>query len=204
MTKDSGADTTNIVYGPGSDFELVIRHSPFGVDFKRKGEMQIKLNELGLMNVEHWRAKVDAPVVEKKEGEEDTEESQDDEQKTWWDEPFGGNTDSKPRGPEAVALDVNFPGYKHVYGAAEHAGPLSLKETRGSSAAYSDPYRLYNSDVFEYELDSPMTLYGSIPFVQAHKKDSTVGVFWLNAAETWIRYRKVDLGCESVEFWYWQ
>lgn len=45
---------------------------------------------------------------------------------------------------------------------------------------------MYNSDVFEYELDSPMTLYGSIPFMQAHRKDSTVGIFWLNAAETWV------------------
>lgn len=45
---------------------------------------------------------------------------------------------------------------------------------------------MYNSDVFEYELDSPMTLYGSIPFMQAHRKGSTVGVFWLNAAETWV------------------
>lgn len=31
-----------------------------------------------------------------------------------------------------------------------------------------------------------MTLYGAIPFMQAHKKGSTVGVFWLNPAETWI------------------
>ncbi len=31
-----------------------------------------------------------------------------------------------------------------------------------------------------------MTLYGAIPFMQAHRKDSTVGVFWLNAAETWV------------------
>lgn len=45
---------------------------------------------------------------------------------------------------------------------------------------------MYNSDVFEYDLDSPMTLYGSIPFMQAHRKGSTVGVFWLNAAETWV------------------
>lgn len=45
---------------------------------------------------------------------------------------------------------------------------------------------MYNSDVFEYELDSPMTLYGSIPFMQAHRKDSTVGILWLNAAETWV------------------
>ncbi|KAK2814169.1 hypothetical protein FQN50_000573 [Emmonsiellopsis sp. PD_5] len=45
---------------------------------------------------------------------------------------------------------------------------------------------MYNSDVFEYELKSPMTLYGSIPFMQAHRKGSTVGVLWLNAAETWV------------------
>jgi mannosyl-oligosaccharide alpha-1,3-glucosidase len=40
--------------------------------------------------------------------------------------------------------------------------------------------------VFEYEMDSPMTLYGAIPFMQAHRKGSTVGVFFLNAAEMWI------------------
>lgn len=49
-----------------------------------------------------------------------------------------------------------------------------------------DPYRLYNTDVFEYETNSPMTLYGSIPFMQAHRVGSTVGVFWLNGAETWV------------------
>tara|TARA_R110002003_G_scaffold145_11_gene13431 strand:- start:9901 stop:12069 length:2169 start_codon:yes stop_codon:yes gene_type:complete len=57
---------------------------------------------------------------------------------------------------------------------------------RGGDNAYTEPYRLYNADVFEYEMDSPMTLYGAIPFMQAHRKGSTVGVFWLNAAETWI------------------
>lgn len=31
-----------------------------------------------------------------------------------------------------------------------------------------------------------MTLYGSIPFMQAHRKGSTVGLLWLNSAETWI------------------
>ena len=57
---------------------------------------------------------------------------------------------------------------------------------RGGSGNYDQPYRMYNSDVFEYEMDSPMTLYGSIPFMHAHRKDSAVGVFWLNAAETWV------------------
>ena len=76
---------------------------------------------------------------------------------------------------------------------------------RGGDGNYNEPYRLYNADVFEYELDSPMTLYGSIPFMQAHRKDSTVGVFWLNAAETWIdvikaksRSNPLSLGVKSV------
>ena len=56
----------------------------------------------------------------------------------------------------------------------------------GGDGKYTEPYRLYNADVFEYELDSPMTLYGSIPFMQAHRRGSTVGVFWLNGAETWV------------------
>jgi len=33
----------------------------------------------------------------------------------------------------------------------------------------SEPYRLYNLDVFEYELDSRMALYGSIPVLIAHR-----------------------------------
>jgi alpha 1,3-glucosidase len=32
-----------------------------------------------------------------------------------------------------------------------------------------DPYRLYNLDVFEYELYNPMALYGSVPLMLAHK-----------------------------------
>ena len=32
-----------------------------------------------------------------------------------------------------------------------------------------DPYRLYNLDVFEYELDNVMALYGSVPVMLAHK-----------------------------------
>ncbi|OQO15224.1 hypothetical protein B0A48_00607 [Cryoendolithus antarcticus] len=189
--KAVGKVATSVVYGPESKFEAIITHSPFAVEFRRDGETQIKFNDKAFMNFEHWRPKVEKPVVEKKEGEEaPPEDTTGEDESTWWDESFGGNTDSKPRGPEAVALDISFPGYEHVFGAAEHTGPLSLKETRGGDRKYSDPYRLYNSDVFEYEMDSPMTLYGSIPFVQAHKKDSTVGVLWLNAAETWIDVTK--------------
>ena len=143
------------------------------------------LNDRGFMNMEHWRPKVDKPSSDDNDTEAKTPEAEEDAS-TWWEETFGGNTDTKPKGPESVAMDINFPGAGHVFGIAEHTGPLSLRETRGGDGNFDQPYRMYNSDIFEYELNSPMTLYGSIPFMQAHKPDSTVGVFWLNAAETWV------------------
>ncbi|KAL5355356.1 glycosyl hydrolases family 31-domain-containing protein [Aspergillus floccosus] len=177
LSSESEAGYTKISYGPDNKFQAIIRHAPFSMEFQRDGETHVQLNSKGFLNLEHWRPKVDAP--------EGTDGSQED-QSTWWEETFGGNTDSKPRGPESVAMDITFPGYSHVFGIPEHADSLSLRETRGGSGNHDEPYRMYNSDVFEYELNSPMTLYGSIPLMQAHRKDSTVGVFWLNAAETWV------------------
>jgi alpha 1,3-glucosidase len=183
------AAKTTVTYGPDGKFAAVITFAPFAIDFERDDATQIKFNDRGLLNLEHWRPKIDKPEPEKKEGEEETpapEVPAGEDESTWWDESFGGQTDSKPKGPESVSLDITFPGYEHVFGIPEHAGPLSLKETRGGNNAHTDPYRLYNADVFEYIMDSPMTLYGSIPFMHAHRKDSTVGVFWMNGAETWI------------------
>ena len=195
---------TVVKYGPDNRYRAVISHSPLSIDFFRDDQLHVELNGKGLMNMEQWRPRVEKP--ENKEGEEpkegDQPVEQGEDQSTWWEETFGGNTDSKPKGPESIGLDITFPGYEHVYGIPGHASSLSLKQTRygqrtfkpvyqltfysGGSDAYEQPYRLYNSDVFEYEMDSPMTLYGAIPFMQAHRKDSTVGVFWLNAAETWV------------------
>jgi alpha 1,3-glucosidase len=78
-----------------------------------------------------------------------------------------------------------------------------------NGGAYGDPYRLYNLDVFEYELDNPMALYGAIPFVStrgaygllgwisltflrflfqmmSHDVGRTTAILWLNTAETFI------------------
>lgn len=129
-SKDAEVGTTKVLFGPESKFEAIIKHSPLSLEFKRDGETHIKLNERGLLNVEHWRAKIDKPAEEKKEGEEAVTEPVGEDESTWWDEAFGGNTDSKPRGPESVALDVSFPGYEHVFGVPEHTGPLSLRQTR--------------------------------------------------------------------------
>ncbi|BFZ59983.1 glucosidase II [Saitoella coloradoensis] len=167
-------EVTVVKYGPAKNFEAVITHSPFSLKFIRDGEEQVVLNDRGLINMEHWRPRDSTP-----------EEGVD--QDGLFDESFSGKSDTKPRGPESVGLDISFIGYDHVFGIPEHASPLSLRETRGGGdGAYDEPYRLYNLDVFEYEFDSPMSLYGAIPFMQAHKKGGDVAVFWLNGAETWI------------------
>ena len=125
LAEQSESGHTTILYGPGKTLTAVIRHQPFGIEFKRDKETQVIFNDRNLLNVEHWRAKVEK---EKVEGQE--EQAADGEDPTLWDESFGGNTDSKPKGPESVALDITFPYYEHVYGIPEHAGSLSLKETR--------------------------------------------------------------------------
>ncbi|XP_065920024.1 neutral alpha-glucosidase AB-like [Dysidea avara] len=113
-----------------------------------------------------------------------------DDEAGMWEETFKTHHDSKPYGPSSVGLDVSFPGSEHVYGIPEHADSLALKVTKGST----DPYRLYNLDVFEYELNNPMALYGSIPYMVSHSAAKTVGVFWLNSAETWIDITSATAG----------
>ena len=49
-----------------------------------------------------------------------------------------------------------------------------------------DPYRLFNLDVFEYEIENPMALYGSIPFLVSHTPAQSAGIYFNNAAEMWV------------------
>lgn len=53
----------------------------------------------------------------------------------WWDETFNGHTDTKPKGPEAMSLDILFPGFDHVYGIPERATSLALRTTTGTAGA---------------------------------------------------------------------
>jgi mannosyl-oligosaccharide alpha-1,3-glucosidase len=109
-------------------------------------------------------------------------------------ESFGGHVDTMPHGPMSVGMDIAFPFAKHVYGLPEHAAPLSLPTTAMGSAGmpskYAEPYRLYNLDVFEYELNEPMALYGSIPFLMAHGliegKGASAAVVWFNPTEAFV------------------
>ncbi|MBW0472288.1 hypothetical protein O181_012003 [Austropuccinia psidii MF-1] len=205
----------------GHQYQFTLQYHPLLITLLKDSQPHILLNERGLFNMEHFRAKsgdhattTDEGLVIQQSATNNVVAAQNDlypgfkdtSEEGMWEETFGGRTDQKPKGPESLALDITFPGYSHVYGIPEHASPLSLKTTRASpdakaTDAYTDPYRLWNLDVFEYEHDSEMALYGAIPFMKAHRAGSTVGVFWLNAAETWIDIEKEPTKSQVTQAW---
>ena len=115
-----------------------------------------------------------------------------------WEEKFGDHIDTKPRGPMSVGSDITFPGSKFLYGLPEHASSTALKRTIGKNAEYKYPYRLYNLDVFEYDLDVPMALYGAVPLlVSQSMQTGTSGVFWFNPTETFVDIDDDDSGSKT-------
>ncbi|KAI1895212.1 hypothetical protein AGOR_G00103980 [Albula goreensis] len=109
----------------------------------------------------------------------ESNEREDEDTMGLWKETFEEFVDIKANGPSSVGLDMRLHGFSHVYGLPEHADSFQLKDTRDGEA-----YRLYNLDVFGYDLHSRLGLYGSVPLLLAHKPSRSIGVFWLNASET--------------------
>jgi len=159
--------------------EVQIFAKPLVIELFSNGEKVTVINGRNTLKFEHLRTKPDSNDEPPSEGEEN--ELKEETEPSMWEESFGGNTDSKPRGPESIGVDIDFPHTQHIYGIPEHADTFALKDTRNG-----EPYRLYNLDVFEYELDNGMAIYGAVPYVIAHSAKRTVGVLWLNAAETWV------------------
>nr|XP_057919713.1 neutral alpha-glucosidase AB isoform X2 [Doryrhamphus excisus] len=198
-------DEHGVVLSLGAESQRVIVSArPFRLDIMEGRDVLMSLNSRGLLAFEHLRIRKDtfayfitgtfASVWNIVQGvfssqadgeaedanEEEAVEYEKDEE-GMWEEMFKSFSDSKPNGPSAVGLDLSLPGVEHVYGIPEHADSLRLKTTENG-----DPYRLYNLDVFQYELHNPMALYGSVPVMLAHNAQRTTGIFWLNAAETWV------------------
>ncbi|XP_043256915.1 neutral alpha-glucosidase AB [Colletes gigas] len=167
--------------------KVILYAIPFRVDVYSQDALVVSANARGLMRFEHHRTKPAKP--EQEENAENVEATHDnqfpgdgaDSDPGAWEENFKTHHDSKPYGPEAIAMDFSFPGAEHAYGIPEHADSFALKSTK-----QGHPYRLYNLDVFEYEVNEKMSVYGSIPVLYAHGKERTTGIFWHNAAETWI------------------
>ncbi|XP_033927555.1 neutral alpha-glucosidase AB isoform X2 [Melopsittacus undulatus] len=202
----SGRDEGSLELSLGpAGHRLLVTGKPFRMDLLQGRELLCSINARGLLFFEHLRQRRDSdtpkePTAEEgaaAEGQEEgvagTEEAGDQSEKPTeataeaaeepgaWEETFKTHTDTKPNGPTSVGLDFSLPGFEHVYGIPEHAESLRLRTTEGG-----DPYRLYNLDVFQYELYNPMALYGSVPLLLAHSARRTLGIFWLNAAETWV------------------
>jgi len=212
---DNGA---RVVFG---DRQLEIVSKPFSVTLSINGLQAVSVNSEGLLNFEQYRDQNPRPAGAETvpppplpptegsgEGEEQQQQPEQPEQEDkdlkfpydvdgMWTESFGSHTDSKPRGPSAVAADITFIGSKQVYGIPEHATKFALKTTKGDGYGYDEPYRLYNLDVFEYALDVPMALYGTVPFMLGHDEQKTSAVLWLNSAETFI-----DVDDAGKRTWY--
>jgi len=195
-------ESDRMVFSFGTNSHGVLHFSPFRLEVYQDDVLIISTNNRNLFNFEN--------IVESKEHDRlpSQVKSTATRPETWndeldgiweaplvsnpdldgrWEETFNGHPDSKPNGPTAVAIDFTFEQSQNVYGIPEHAASFSLKPTRGRyNEIISDPYRLYNLDVFEYETRNEMALYGSIPFMVSHSKEKTTGIFWLNSAEMWV------------------
>ena len=147
--------------------KAVINLSPFNIEFYHDGVMTVKVNSNGLMKFEQLRTK--PSVIDPSEDSDS------------WEEEFNGGIDSKPNGPEAVALDFTFPESEVLFGIPEHADSFGLRITKDS-----EPYRLYTLDVPGYVVGSREALYGSIPVLYGHGQKKTAAIFWHNSADTFI------------------
>ena len=183
---------------------MTVVYSPLSITLAVNGEDSVIFNQRGLLNYEQYREKNPRPVSSHEVPSTDpsvpptvTDVPASDAEPSsvafpydvdgMWEEQFGSHTDTKRLGPSSVSADFSFPSAAHVYGIPEHASSFSLHSTYGAKAGdYSEPYRLFNLDVFEYELNEPMALYGAVPFLLAHHSRATTGVLWLNSAETFI------------------
>ncbi|XP_055586088.1 neutral alpha-glucosidase AB isoform X2 [Uranotaenia lowii] len=183
---ESSSATAIIVSADGGTNKAVIQIAPLKLDFYHGDKLMVSANSKGLMRMEHLRRKESAqPARDEEEGAEghENEVQEVKEDPGAWEENFKSHHDSKPNGPEALAIDFSFPQSKVLFGIPEHADSFVLKHTAGGK---SDPYRLYNLDVFEYELDNGMALYGAVPVIYGTGPGATAGVYWQNAAETWV------------------
>ncbi|WCJ37763.1 Neutral alpha-glucosidase AB [Euphorbia peplus] len=167
-TIDGDAHPSSVLY-LSDGYEAVLRHNPFELYVRDKSDAShrvVSLNSHQLFDFEQLGIK--------KEGDD-------------WEERFRSHTDTRPFGPQSISFDVSFYDADFVSGIPEHASSLALKPTKGPGIEFSEPYRMFNLDVFEYLHDSPFGLYGAIPLMIAHgKSGKTSGFFWLNAAEMQI------------------
>uniref|UniRef100_G1NTV4 Glucosidase alpha, neutral C n=1 Tax=Myotis lucifugus TaxID=59463 RepID=G1NTV4_MYOLU len=176
-------DTGNLILADEKgDLKCHITANPFKVDLVSKEEVVMSINSLGQLYFEHLQIPLEqSRATREKENASIDTSQKNQEDLGLWEEKFGKFVDVKVNGPASIGLDFSLHGFEHLYGIPQHAESHQLKNTGGE-----DAYRLYNLDVYEYEIHNKMGIYGSVPYLLAHKLGRTLGIFWLNSSETLV------------------
>lgn len=166
---------------------VLLRHQPFQLEIFRDGLLLQTFNARHFLNYElprqerHTATPASPPV-----------DAADMDPRFLWEESFDHFVDRRVSGPTGRGFDVSFAESMALVGLAEHATSLHLGK-------FTEPYRLYNLDVFEYEVDVPMALYGAIPFVTCVQRGGGAsGLLALNPSEAFVQ---VDAGNTTETWW---
>ncbi|KAG2734879.1 hypothetical protein G9P44_002885 [Scheffersomyces stipitis] len=185
---DISSDKLSFTYGPAQEYTAELQFLPVKLTISYKDEPQVVVNDQNFLNLEHWRVR-DANAEHLSDEQVDFD---------MFTDSFGDSKEDKlPLGPESIGLDFTFKNYKNLYGIPEHADSLNLKDTTGSN----QPYRLFNVDIFEYETDSRLPMYGAIPLLLAVRPELSVGLFWINSADTFVDLDKNSDSGDSRTHW---
>ncbi|XP_058397317.1 neutral alpha-glucosidase C isoform X4 [Diceros bicornis minor] len=176
-------DTGSLVLADGKgDLKCHVTANPFKVDLVSEEEVVMSINSLGQLYFEHLQGPLKQRATKENEEDASVETSQENQEDLGlWEEKFGTFVDVKVNGPASIGLDFSLHGFEHLYGIPQHAESHQLKNTGDG-----DAYRLYNLDVYGYKIYDKMGIYGSVPYLLAHKLGRTLGIFWLNASETLV------------------
>ncbi|OMJ84624.1 hypothetical protein SteCoe_14215 [Stentor coeruleus] len=169
---------------------IEILKEPFNIKAWFLGKEVFILNERSLMNFERYREK---GTILNHEGNNLIDTTGFDEDMMMWEEEFREFCDKKKRGPSSVGVDMSFCNAENVYGIPEHSDGLVLQDTIGT-----EPYRMFNSDDFLYEIGMKSPIYGSIPYMFS----KNVGVLWLNGSDTCVDIITNKAEGKKLTHWY--
>jgi alpha 1,3-glucosidase len=174
FSESSTSTTLSFTTSAGVKVDAVLKLAPLQIQVLANGQLVQTVNSRNFLNFERYRKPQEYRPPDAKNSEAGADQLTIDaaahphnlDKKGLWEEDFGGHTDKKPRGPASYGLDVTFEGdVPSMFGMPEHAAKASLP-------FYDEPYRFFNLDVFEYEIDTEMALYGTIPFIWAVHRGS--------------------------------
>lgn len=179
-------DTGSLVLASGKgDLKCHITANPFKVDLVSEEEVVMSINSLGQLYFEQLQIPPKQRATKKNEEDASIDTTQENQEELGlWEEKFENFVDVKVNGPASIGLDFSLHGFEHLYGIPQHAESHQLKNTSDG-----DAYRLYNLDVYGYKIHDKMGIYGSVPYLLAHKLGRTLGIFWLNASETLVEIK---------------